>query len=70
MDANHTDFTAACCRDPQDFIRALHNGALGGRRIKTEEKAKVVAAVRGTEFIQLLATRAISHQDDFEEKDE
>ena len=29
------------------------------KRIKTEEKAKVVAAVGGTEFIQFLATLAI-----------
>ena len=36
------------------------------RRIKTEEKAKVVAAVWGTEFIQFLATLAIWHQDDEE----
>ena len=34
------------------------------RRIKTEEKAKVVTAVRGTELIQFLAALAISHQDD------
>ena len=31
------------------------------RRIKTEEKAKVVAAVWGTEFVQFLATLAIFH---------
>ena len=40
------------------------------RRIKTEEKAKVVASVCGEEFIQFLAALAIFHQDDFEEKDE
>ena len=33
------------------------------RRIKTEEKAKVVAAVWGTELIQFLAALAISPQD-------
>ena len=38
------------------------------RRIKTEEKAKVVAAVCGTELIQFLAVLDIFHQDDFEEK--
>ena len=31
------------------------------RRIKTEEKAKVVAAVWGTEFVQFLAALAILH---------
>ena len=34
------------------------------RRIYTEEKAKVVAAVLGIEFIQLIAALAILHQDD------
>ena len=34
------------------------------RRIKTEEKAKVVAAVWGTELITLLAALGILHQDD------
>ena len=33
-------------------------------RIRTEEKAKVVAAVWWTEFIQFLARLAILHQDD------
>ena len=33
------------------------------RRIKTEEKAKVVAAVWGTELIQFLAALAISRKD-------
>ena len=40
------------------------------RRIKTEEKAKVVTAVWGTELIQFLAALAILNQDDLEEKDE
>ena len=34
------------------------------RRIYAEEKAKVVAAVRGTEFITFLAALAVLHQDD------
>ena len=34
------------------------------RRIKTEEKAKVVPAVWGTEFIQFLAALAVLDQDD------
>ena len=36
------------------------------RRIYTEEKAKVVSAVGGTEFIQFHAALAIVHKDDFE----
>ena len=39
-------------------------------RIKTEEKAKVVASVWGKEFIQLLAALAVLQKDNFEEKDE
>ena len=34
------------------------------KRIKTEEKAKVVAAVWGEKFIKFLAALAILHQDD------
>ena len=34
------------------------------RKMCTEKKAKVVAAVLGTEFINFLATLAILHQDD------
>ena len=34
------------------------------RRIKTKEKAKVVASVWGEEFIQFLAVLAILHWDD------
>ena len=34
------------------------------RRIKTEEKANVVAAVRGTELIHFFAALTILHQDD------
>ena len=37
------------------------------RRIKTEEKAKVVSAVRGIKFIQILAALAFLHLDNFEE---
>ena len=33
-------------------------------RTNTEEKAKVVAAVWGTEFIQFLAVLAVLHKDD------
>ena len=38
------------------------------RRIYTKEKAKVVEAVWGTEFIELLAELAILHQDDLKTK--
>ena len=41
-----------------DFFYPFYNHR---RRIKTEEKAKVVAAVWGTEFIQFLAALAILH---------
>ena len=42
--------------------------ALGkGRRIKTEERAKAVAFVWGTEFIQFLAALGILQKGDFEE---
>ena len=37
------------------------------RRIKTESKAKFIAAVWGTEFIKVLTPLDIFHQDDFEE---
>ena len=38
------------------------------RRIKTEEKAKVVAVVWGTEVIQFLASLASLHHDDLKKK--
>ena len=38
------------------------------RRIKTEDKAKVVDAVWGIEFIQFLATQDIFQQDVYKEK--
>ena len=38
------------------------------KRIYTEEKANVVAAVWGTELIQFLALLAILHQDDLKNK--
>ena len=38
------------------------------RRIKTEEKAKVVTAVWGTELFKFVATLAISHQDDLKKR--
>ena len=38
------------------------------RKIKTEEKAKVIAAVWGKEMIQFLAALAILHQDGLKKK--
>ena len=37
------------------------------RRIYTEDKAKIVASVWGTEFIELLAAQVFFAYDDFEE---
>ena len=48
------------CSDYTERIPSNHR-----RRIKTEEKAKVVASVWGKEFIQFLAVLAFFHQDDF-----
>ena len=36
--------------------------------LNTEEKAKVVAAVWGTEFIKFLASQAILHQDEAQDE--
>ena len=38
------------------------------KRIKTEEKAKVVAAAWGTEMIQFHATLAVLHQEAFKNR--
>ena len=48
----------------------MKQGWLHRRRIKTEEKAKVVTAVWGTEFIQFLAAPAILLQDDLNNSDD
>ena len=40
------------------------------RRTNTEEKAKVVAAVWGTEFLQFLSVMAVLHWDELKEKNE
>ena len=37
-------------------------------KIYTEDKAKVVAAFWGTEFIQFLAELAVLHQDDMKKR--
>ena len=47
-----------------------YRGGISENKKQTEEKAKVVAAVWGTELIQFLATLDIFYQDDFEKKDE
>ena len=49
-----------------DRVKAL--GSHLRRQIYTEEKAKVVAAVWGTELIQLLAAQAILHQYDLKNR--
>ena len=43
--------------------------AAHGRRIKAEEKAKVVASVWGTELIQFLSALAIFHKEGLKKKD-
>ena len=48
----------------------LWGSAAHRRRIKKEEKAKVVATVWGTELIQFLAALDIFHKEEFEEKGE
>ena len=55
------------------FIKILLTLKLGlhiycRRRINTEEKAKVVAAVSGTEFIELLAALAVLHLEDLKNR--
>ena len=50
-------FTAAAQSILSTFTNASY--CIHGRRIKTEESAKVVAAVWGTELIQFLAALAI-----------
>ena len=64
------------CQNPEEGQAAFQQFQLASarcrqrRKIKTEEKAKVVAAVWGTELNQFLAALDTFHQDDFEEKDE
>ena len=48
----------------QALIVSRYNLSIHRRRIKTEEKAKVVTVVRGTEFIKFLSVRAILHEED------
>ena len=43
-----------------------HKGLDHRRKINIEEKANVVAAIRGTELIQFLAALAVFPYDDFE----
>ena len=56
-----------------DFIHFLGGFkiALNHRiRIKTDEKAKVLAPVWGTELIKFLVTLSTFHQDDLKKKDD
>ena len=48
-------------RRKQSFVFAALQRAFRRRRINLEENGKVVAAVWGKEFFQLLATLAIVH---------
>ena len=57
-------FTEFCCHFVIIFVQHYTHR----RRIKTEEKAKVVAAAVGTELIQLLAAQAILHQDNLKNR--
>ena len=52
-------FLFPCQKGGNSALLLLHPSLYCKRRIKTEEKAKVVAAVWGEEFIQLLAALAI-----------
>ena len=59
------------CDEPGEQIvqETLHNVHCShSRRIKTEEKAKVVAAAWGAELIQFLAALAVLHQDDLKKR--
>ena len=48
---------------PKVYTRITHK-----RKIYTEDKAKVVASVWGTEFIHFLAVLAVLHQDDMNKR--
>ena len=50
-----------------DYFR-MRGVGVHRRRIKTEEKAKVVAAARRTELVQFLAALAILHQDNLKNR--
>ena len=56
-------FTVYCVICQLQHIQVLH-APIHRRRVQTEEKAKVVAAVWRTELIQFLAALAIVHPDD------
>ena len=47
-----------------ELLYLKHEGMTHLRRIKTEERAKVVAAASGAELINFFAMLAILHQDD------
>ena len=61
---------AVCCEGKHvgSYIRKLLCNFNHRRRIKTEGKAKVVAAVWEKELVQFLSALDIFHQGNFEEK--
>ena len=56
---------AQCCYKPYSHLSI---GFEFRRRIKKEEKAKVVAAIWGTEIIKFLAALAVLHEDDLKNR--
>ena len=60
-------YTAKCMNDDNYLPNVVFDWFTHRRRIKTEEKAKVVAAVW---WFNSLKALDIFHQEDFEEKDE
>ena len=59
----HTVGLGKQCRD----IHGNNRYHVQHRRMETEAKAKVVASIWGTEFIQFFTAQTIFYQDDFEE---
>ena len=51
-----------------ELLYLKHEGMTHLRRIKTEERAKVVAAASGAELINFFAMLAILHQDDMKNR--
>ena len=58
-----TECTSVVALRPTVVVNRTHR-----RRIYIGDKAKVVTAVRGTEFIQSLAALAILHQNDMKKR--
>ena len=82
MSSLHLLTSRSCLNSTADYAAQLEARAMASnlqtlwgsigknhwRLIKTEEKAKVVSAVWGTELIQFLAVLAILHQDDLKQE--